>query len=259
MSVELEFLGTGDARRLPVYGCDCRACRLAQADPQRVRRACSALLSCAGFRLMLDAGRTDLCERFVPGSLDAILLTHYHMDHVMGLFHLRWGLGESLPVFGPADPLGCDDLFKHPGLLAFQEPLQPFRERQIGPFQVVPLPLNHSRLTHGYLIGAEGRSLAYLTDTVGLPVETLDYLQRHRPDLLVIDCSEPPREVAPRNHNDLGMALDSVAAIGAGQSWLTHVGHRLDEYWLDRPQLPAGVGVARDGLCVSLPSLAVSA
>lgn len=254
MSVELEFLGTGDARRMPVYGCICRACRLAQAQPARVRQACSALLSCQGYRLMLDAGRTDLCERFPPGSLDGVLLTHYHMDHVMGLFHLRWGLGPRLPVFGPADPLGCDDLFKHPGMLEFQEPLQPFKSCEIGPFQVVPLPLKHSRLTHGYLISAEGHSLAYLTDTVGLPADTRDYLLRRRPDMLVLDCSEPPRDTPPRNHNDLGLALALVAEVGAGQSWLTHVGHRLDDYWLDHPQLPAGVEVAWDGHCVDLGS-----
>lgn len=200
---------------------------------------------------MLDAGRTDLCERFAPGSLGAILLTHFHMDHVMGLFHLRWGEGQSIPVYAPADPQGCDDLYKHPGILDFR-PLQPFASLTLGPFTVTPLPLIHSRLSHGYLIAAADRSLAYLTDTVGLPVDTLDYLQRQRPDLVVLDCSKPPSAEAPRNHNDLNQALYLAAAIAAPLCLLTHVGHDLDEYWLDRPELPAGVSVARDGLSIDL-------
>lgn len=169
----------------------------------------------------------------------------------MGLFLLRWGEGQVIPVYAPADPLGCDDLYKHPGILDFR-PLQPFASLPLGPFTVTPLPLIHSRLSHGYLIAAAARSLAYLTDTVGLPSDTLDYLQRHRPDLVVLDCSKPPSAVTPRNHNDLPQALYLAASIGAPLCLLTHIGHSLDEYWLDHPELPAGVAVARDGLSIDL-------
>lgn len=236
---------------MPVWGCSCRACRLARERPELGRQACSALLTCQDWRLLLDAGRTDLCERFAPGSLSAILLTHFHMDHVMGLFHLRWGEGQPIPVYTPADPQGCDDLYKHPGILDFR-PLQPFVQLDIGPFSITPLPLNHSKLTHGYLIAAPGCSLAYLTDTVGLSSATLEFLRRQRPDRLVLDCSQPPADTPPRNHNDLDLALDLVARIKAPQSWLTHIGHRLDDYWLDHPMLPGGVAVARDGLTIDL-------
>ena len=110
MNLELEFLGTADARRVPVYGCPFRACERARSDPRYVRCPCSALIRAEGYQLMLDAGRTDLCETFAPGTIQSVLLTHYHMDHVMGLFHLRWGAGHTLPVYGPDDPDGCDDL-----------------------------------------------------------------------------------------------------------------------------------------------------
>ena len=89
------------------------------------------------------------------------------MDHVQGLFPLRWGCGNSIPVYGPPDEQGCDDLFKHPGILAFQPPLAPFATVELGGMCITPLPLQHSKLTHGYLIQAAGAALAYLTDTVG--------------------------------------------------------------------------------------------
>lgn len=48
--MRLTLLGTGDARQVPVYGCDCPACRNARADAGLRRRPCSALLECAGQR-----------------------------------------------------------------------------------------------------------------------------------------------------------------------------------------------------------------
>ncbi|MHA5867786.1 MBL fold metallo-hydrolase, partial [Pseudomonas aeruginosa] len=96
--MRLTLLGTGDARQVPVYGCDCPACRNARADAGLRRRPCSALLECAGQRWLIDSGLVDLCERFPPHSLDGILQTHYHADHAQGLLHLRWGQGLVIPV-----------------------------------------------------------------------------------------------------------------------------------------------------------------
>ena len=121
--MRLTLLGTGDARQVPVYGCDCPACRNARADAGLRRRPCSALLECAGQRWLIDSGLVDLCERFPPHSLDGILQTHYHADHAQGLLHLRWGQGLVIPVHGPADPEGLADLYKHPGILDFSQPL----------------------------------------------------------------------------------------------------------------------------------------
>ncbi len=75
---------------------------------------------------LLDAGRPDLMEHHPAGSFQQVLLTHYHLDHVQGLFPLRWGVGASIPVYGPPDDAGCDDLLKHPGLLDFSHTVTPF-------------------------------------------------------------------------------------------------------------------------------------
>lgn len=251
MAFELEFLGTADARRVPVYGCQCRACQRARNDARYRRRACSALVRAEGYQLMLDAGRTDLCETFAPGSFQSILLTHYHMDHVMGLFHLRWGAGHLVPVYGPDDLAGCDDLYKHPGILQFQPPREAFQSWQEGPFLITPLPLNHSKPTLGYSIRYRDRHLVYLTDTVGLPDNTVAWLQQSPPTLLVLDCSLPPQPEVPRNHNDLNLALDIVRQVTPAKTLLTHIGHALDEYLMSAPLLPEDVDVAWDGRIVS--------
>lgn len=249
--MEFTFLGTGDVRQVPVFGCDCAACLRARRQPGFRRGAASALVRCGGQTTLLDAGLPQLEERFAPGALDRILLTHYHMDHVQGLFALRWGVGPSLPVFGPPDAQGSDDLYKHPGMLAFQPPLAPFQPVELGELCVTPLPLLHSRLTFGYLLEHQGATLAYLTDTVGLPDDTRRFLAGKTLGHLILDCAFPPQDAPPRNHNDLTLALEIHRALRPQHTWLTHIGHSLDAYLMAQP-LPDGVQTAADGLTLPL-------
>lgn len=248
--MKLTLLGTGGVTGAPVFGCDCHACLRAR-DASRYRRApTSALIEAGRERILLDAGLPLLAERFQPGEINRILLTHYHMDHVQGLFTLRWGEGESIPVWGPPDDKGCDDLFKHPGLLDFRPALTPYVAHQFGELQVTPLPLQHSRLTHGYLFDWHGSRLAWLCDTCGLPPDTADFLRGQRLDHLLVDCNDPPGH-GGRNHNDLTAALNIIDELKPHQAWLIHLSHHMDN-WLAEHALPDGVRAACDGLSLSL-------
>jgi phosphoribosyl 1,2-cyclic phosphate phosphodiesterase len=249
--MRLTLLGTGDARQVPVYGCGCPACTAALADPRLRRLPCSALIECDGQRWLLDSGLPDLTERFAPHSLSGILQTHYHADHAQGLLHLRWGQGLVIPVHGPADPEGLADLYKHPGILDFSQPFAAFETRMLGGLQVTALPLVHSRPTFGYLLQGGGRSLAYLTDTVGLPDDTARYLQGQRMDTLILDCSMPPQPQTPRNHNDLTLALEIIEQLQPARAVLTHIGHTLDAWLMAEPrQLPANVLIGQEGMVI---------
>lgn len=249
--MRLTLLGTGDARQVPVYGCDCAACHAARHDERLRRRPCCALVEVGEQRWLIDSGLTDLTERFPPRSLSGILQTHYHADHAQGLLHLRWGQGLVIPVHGPADPEGLADLYKHPGILDFSRPFMPFESRPLGALQVTALPLLHSRPTLGYLLEGGGRRIAYLTDTVGLPHDTQTFLQREALDVLILDCSMPPQPHAPRNHNDLTLALKTIDELKPGQAVLTHVGHTLDAWLMEHAEdLPEHVRVARDAMKV---------
>jgi phosphoribosyl 1,2-cyclic phosphate phosphodiesterase len=246
--MRLTLLGSGDARQLPVYNCSCAACAGARVNPARRRGPCSALIECGTQRWLIDSGLTDLTERFPPHSLSGILQTHYHVDHAQGLLHLRWGQGLIIPVHGPDDPEGLADLYKHPGILDFSQPFAPFERRQLGELSVTALPLNHSKLTFGYLLEGDGRRIAYLTDTLGVPAASAEILCQQPLDLLVLDCSTAPQPIAPRNHNDLTRALEVVEQLQPRETVLTHIGHSFDAWLLEHSDaLPAGVSLAFDG------------
>ncbi len=99
--IVFHFLGTGGAQQVPAFGCECEVCQQAQRDEKKRRRACCAAITTKDRIILIDAGLPELAPYLLPYPIRHILLTHYHMDHVQGLFPLRWGYGEPIPVFAP--------------------------------------------------------------------------------------------------------------------------------------------------------------
>ncbi|PMR74347.1 phosphonate metabolism protein PhnP [Billgrantia endophytica] len=256
--MRFRFVGTGDSAQVPCFGCDCPACARARVVTSYRRGPCCAEVYADGHRYLLDAGRMDLadsCERDRP---TAILLTHYHADHVQGLLHLRWGKGDTIPVHGPKDAQGCADLHRNPGVLEFRPGLKPFRPLHLEGLTVTPVPLAHSKPTLGYCLDDGGARLAYLTDTLGLPAETERFLRDWSPDVVILDATHPASHSEPRNHNTLPMALQIIERLKVPMAYLTHISHVLDAENLHaEPDLPANVRLARDGE-VFVPAAAVA-
>lgn len=248
--MEIRFIGTGDCAGIPVYNCNCAVCTESRTNPARRRNQSCAHLTASGLSLLIDAGPADIGERFTRDAIDFILLSHYHIDHVYGLFPLRWGrAAEPLPVYGPDNPEGCADLLKHPGVLDFSIVLHPFAVRRVGDLEITPLPLNHSTPSLGYALAVGASRLAWLCDTGGLPPETREFLKGWQPQLMVLDCTFPPLGKSHPNHNDIHTALALHGEIGPQRTCLTHIGHDLDRWLADSGFiLPEGVQSAVDGL-----------
>lgn len=250
--MRLTLLGTGNAAGLPVYGCYCSACQRATVHPEYLRKTSCALLETPTQRWLIDAGLMDLTERFPPHNLSGILLTHYHMDHVQGLFHLRWGTNLNIPVISPDDTKGCDDLYKHPGILDFSQRAIPYRPFNLGDVRVVPLPLNHSKLTLGYCFEYSNQVIAYLTDTAGLQNEVQDLLTAAQPDYMVIDCSFAPQANTPKGHNDLNTVLALHERIKPKKTVLMHIDHTFEAWLIEQTDaLPADIIVSSDGMVLA--------
>ncbi|EGH12898.1 carbon-phosphorus lyase complex accessory protein, partial [Pseudomonas savastanoi pv. glycinea str. race 4] len=122
-----------------------------------------------------------------------------------------------------------------------------FETRALGALQVTALPLTHSKPTFGYMFEGDGQRFAYLTDTVGLPDATCEFLQRQPLDVLILDCSMPPQPQPPRNHNDLTLALQTIDQLRPGKAVLTHIGHTLDAWLMGAAARTAGPCIDRSG------------
>jgi phosphoribosyl 1,2-cyclic phosphodiesterase len=95
MSLTITLTGTGGAQLVPVFGCDCAACRRARLQENYRRRPCSAVVKFNDAVTLLDAGIPHLMDDWPAGSFQQFLLTHYHMDHVQGLFPCAGAWGDD--------------------------------------------------------------------------------------------------------------------------------------------------------------------
>ncbi len=248
--MKVTFYGTGAAARVPLFGCACPLCQEAR-DRGKGRNPASILVDTGESRILVDAGLPDLSYSLAYDEVGAILITHYHVDHVCGLFDIRWGNGDPIMVFGPDDEEGCADLFSNPGILDFSIKARPFSGLRFpGELLVVPVPLIHSRTALGYAFEHRGVRMAYLCDTCGLSEESEKFLLNWRPHHLIIDCTWPPEQF-PSNHNDIAMVEEIVALLQPDSTWITHIGHDLDQ-WLINNRLPEHIHLAVEGETIDL-------
>ncbi len=247
------FLGTGTSHGVPMIGCTCSVCT--SDDPRDNRSRPSIYIELPDLAVLVDTA-TDLraqALRFRLPRVDAILFTHSHADHVMGLDEVRRynALQDgSIPCY--ADPLTVEEIRRtfayifesrtpRGGGLPQLELFTLAGEFCLGRTPVTPVPLWHGRrLILGYRIGP----FAYLTDCNAVPDEAWPLLEGV--DLLVVDAL---RHKAHPTHFSVSEALEVVERLKPSRTWFTHIAHDLP-HAATCARLPEGVELAYDGLTV---------
>jgi phosphoribosyl 1,2-cyclic phosphate phosphodiesterase len=241
-----------------MIGCDCAVCRSTDAHDTRSRP--SIAVECNdGFTVLVDT-TPDLRSQALRHDLrrvDAILFTHSHADHLMGLDEVRrynWLTRTAMPVFGDDATLrevrrtfayvfeadapkggGVPDVRLFPiGGGAF------CLGRQI----VQPVPVRHGPWT---ILGYRFGPFAYLTDCNGIPDASLALLAGV--EYLALDALR--RRPHP-THFTLDEAVNMAKRIGARRTWFTHIAHDL-AHAETCASLPDGMALAHDGLLVEMP------
>jgi len=253
-TLRLTLLGTGTSTGVPVPTCTCAVCR--SDDPRDRRLRPSAWVRWAGASVLIDTSpdlRQQVLRHRIP-RVDAVLYTHAHADHVLGLDDLRlfnWRQGAAVPVFGSAATL--DALRRtfwyvfDPAPVESTRPAVDCREAQsafeLCGREVRVIPLLHGSLPiQGYRIGP----LAYLTDASRIPDPSYELLVGL--ELLVINAL---RERPHPTHLTVEQALREAERIGARRTILTHLAHDSSHATL-AARLPAGVELGYDGLEIEL-------
>ena len=250
------FLGTGTSHGVPMIGCQCAVCR--SDDPRDRRLRPSVHVDVDGGPAVLVDTATDLRQQALTNRItrvDAVLFTHSHADHVMGLDELRRFnalKGAHLPVYADADT-GAE--LRRIFAYAFTPPAGPgggVPELALtpidGPFVVegmtiVPVPILHG---HWPILGFRIGTFAYLTDCSAIPEPSYALLEGL--EVLVLDAL---RHRPHPTHFTVAQAVAAATRVGARQTYFTHICHDLP-HAATCAALPPGMALAYDGQVVTI-------
>lgn len=253
MHAQLTVLGSGTSMGVPTIGCDCRVCT--SADPRDRRTRPSVMVQWDGRTVLIDT-TPDFREQAIREhirKIDAVLYTHGHADHILGLDDVR-PLSFPRVTGGGKIPLYASDAtskvlrsvfryifeadYKYGGLA--QVELKPLA----GPVALfgatfAPLVVNHGDTPiEAYRFG----SAAYLTDFSDIPEATMEALEGL--DILFLDAL---RHHPHPTHSTVENSLRLVERLQPRRAYFTHISHDLPDAETNAT-LPENVRLAYDGL-----------
>jgi len=246
----ITVLGSGTSSGVPTIGCSCAVCQ--STDPRDKRLRPSILLRYGGRNVVIDTTPDFRAQVLRAGisRLDAILYTHSHADHILGLDDVRpfnYRQKERIPLYATADTLAViQRLFSY----AFDDepqstvPKLDLRVMQDEPFDLFEAGFTPIRLAHGQstVFGFRFGAAAYLTDHSGIPDESMAKLAGL--DVLFLDAL---RHRPHPTHSTVEQCLKWVEQLQPKRVFFTHMCHDLGHAETEA-QLPAHVRLAYDGL-----------
>lgn len=251
------FLGTGTSVGVPVIGCACPVCT--SGDPRNWRLRAGAWLRAGSVGLLIDVPPDFRTQALTFGvdRVDAILFTHAHADHIMGLDDIRRfnTIQEGpIPAYGSEHSIAdLKRVFNYignspplPGLYRPQIDFHAVRAAfAVGRIRVLPVPVEHGGIpTFGFRFDAGRSALGYCPDCHSMDDAAVEAFRGV--DVMILDAL---RFRPHRTHLTLPESLALLQRIGAARSYLIHMCHDVDHAAVEAG-LPPSVRLAYDGLRV---------
>jgi phosphoribosyl 1,2-cyclic phosphate phosphodiesterase len=253
--MKVTFLGSGTSSGVPTVACDCATCT--SIDPRDKRLRPSVWIDNGEHNVVIDTSSDfrQQCIRACIGSLDAVVYTHHHFDHIAGFDDLRaynFKARRAIPIYAMPETL---DNLKRIFSYAFKPAPQTGTSIPVvevvtildDPFTLaglewIPLHLLHGGMrVNGYRIG----NFAYCTDCNAITESAMERLAGV--EILVLDAL---RLTDHPTHFSLDQAVAMAQRIGARETYFTHIAHDIRHEAIELT-LPKGVHLAYDGLELS--------
>jgi phosphoribosyl 1,2-cyclic phosphate phosphodiesterase len=263
--MNITFLGTGTSHGVPPIECmlahyercPTGVCRKSLTDPRYRRTRSSILVENESRRILVDVSsdfREQALREQVP-SIDAVLITHAHSDHISGIPDIRSYAKDAarpLPLYGSLESMDAiresfPYIFNPNAVVGGGIPriaLNPVD----APFdlyglRITPVPVTHggARQCYGYRIG----DTAYIPDMKSISPaaqESLQYL-----DCLILNCLRPEREHS--THMILSQSLSLARALNPERCYFIHMSHDID-YERHSALLDDRMAFSHDGLSI---------
>lgn len=249
--MRLTFLGTGTSSGVPTLGCNCEVCQSNDVHDKRLRA--SVFLEVNDKNILIDCGPDFREQALYHGidKIDAILLTHKHIDHIGGINDLRSLGNQTLYLDGQTERAVrqmydyCFVENPYPGVPSLE-----LKRIDYNPFticddeiEVIPIRVMHGQMEiMGFRIG----NFAYITDVSRLSDES-EYEKLKGLEVVVIGCL---RMKEHHSHQNFEEAMAMAQRIGAKTTFFTHMCHHIGLHSDIEEMVPENIYFAFDNLAV---------
>jgi phosphoribosyl 1,2-cyclic phosphate phosphodiesterase len=248
----ITVLGSGTSTGVPTIGCECAVCT--SSDPRDKRLRPSILIRYAGHGILIDTTPDFRAQalRMPIERVDAILYTHAHADHILGLDDVRpfnYRQRSAIPIYAKQDTLDAIRRYAfEPELAQTSIPKLKLHPIEDQPFDLFGLTITPLRVMHGAqeILGFRFGDAAYITDQSDIPEETKEKL--HNLDVLFLDAL---RHKPHPTHSTVAQSLKWVEELKPRRAYFTHICHDLGHVRTEAT-LPPCVHLAYDGLEITV-------
>jgi phosphoribosyl 1,2-cyclic phosphate phosphodiesterase len=248
---KITVLGSGTSVGVPTVGCHCAVC--SSKDPHDNRLRPSVLISYDGRNVLIDTTPDFRAQALRVGldRLDAVVFTHSHADHIMGLDDVRpynFRQRAQIPIYASADTMAAirrsfpyifDEVKKESNVPQLATHVIGETAFDLFGLEFLPIPVLHGSATiYGFRFGRA----AYLTDHSEIPESSMECLRGL--DVLFLDAL---RYKPHPTHSTVDRSIKTVEKLAPRRAFFTHISHDL-AHERTESLLPPNVRLAYDGL-----------
>ncbi|MFN8117085.1 MAG: MBL fold metallo-hydrolase [Bacteroidia bacterium] len=253
--MKVTFLGTGTSQGVPIICCECAACRSQNPKDRRLRS--SILIESDNAKVVIDSGPDFRQQMLRIGikTLDAVVFTHEHKDHIAGLDEVKafnYFNKMRMPVFATPrvqEALKREFAYifaedKYPGIPEIDVFTVKDETIKIKDIELLPIDVIHYRLpVKAYRI----KDFTYITDANYISEEEKEKIKGSK--IIVVNALRREEHVS---HFTFQQAIDLMQELKPEKAYFTHISHQLGLHEEVSKELPSFIELAYDGLEIEI-------